>query len=153
MSMTVPVIDATAFLASFKALEQKLHDYLHATWIDVIKRAEQRMYQHGYQNRTGRLTSSMKWAAGDRRAFGFWGTITIAAKYAVYVDRGTKPHDIHGNPLLKFYWPKIGAWVALRKVKHPGTMGAGFSEHARQYVNVLGPKAMQAAVDEIARRE
>lgn len=40
--------------------------------------------------------------------------------YSIFVDAGTKAHRIEGNPLLKFYWPKVGAWVAFTGVNHPG---------------------------------
>lgn len=33
----------------------------------------------------------------------------------------TQPHPIVGNPLLVFYWPKVGRVVAFRRVNHPGS--------------------------------
>lgn len=43
-----------------------------------------------------------------------------------YVDVGsprthTKPHDIVGNPLLAFHWRKVGRFVVVRRVHHPGS--------------------------------
>ena len=43
-------------------------------------------------------------------------------KYAPHVEWGTKPHDIEGNPLLRFK-TKDG-WRSAKKVHHPGTTGA-----------------------------
>lgn len=46
--------------------------------------------------------------------------------YALYVHEGTRPHPIHGNPLLSFFWDRVGARVVFRSVKHPGTTGQPF---------------------------
>ena len=47
--------------------------------------------------------------------------IGAAKKYAYFVHQGTKPHLIQGNPLLAFNWKKIGRFMILRSVNHPGT--------------------------------
>lgn len=39
----------------------------------------------------------------------------------LWVMEGTVPHTITGNPLLVFYWAKVGTVVAFRQVNHPGT--------------------------------
>jgi len=43
-----------------------------------------------------------------------------------FVDVGsektkTRPHPIEGNPLLVFFWPKVGRVVFLPRVNHPGS--------------------------------
>lgn len=38
-----------------------------------------------------------------------------------YLEDGTGPHRIDGNPLLVFDWPKAGGVVYLRHVNHPGS--------------------------------
>lgn len=38
----------------------------------------------------------------------------------------TEPHLIQGNPLLVFFWPKVGRTMFLRQVNHPGS---DFSEY------------------------
>ncbi len=38
----------------------------------------------------------------------------------------TQPHVIQGNPVLVFFWPKVGDTVFLRYVNHPGS---DFSEY------------------------
>lgn len=44
------------------------------------------------------------------------------APHFVYVVKGTRPHEIVGNPLLVFDWPKGGKHPAVfRRVHHPGT--------------------------------
>lgn len=45
-----------------------------------------------------------------------------SAPYFLYVVKGTKPHEIVGNPLLVFDWPAGGLHPAVfRRVNHPGT--------------------------------
>jgi hypothetical protein len=52
--------------------------------------------------------------------------VTSNAAYSRYVIKGTRPHKITGNPLLAFFWPKLGANVVFRSVNHPGTKGNNF---------------------------
>lgn len=40
---------------------------------------------------------------------------------ALLHHEGTPPHAIHGNPLLVFFWPRVGRVVAFPRVNHPGT--------------------------------
>jgi hypothetical protein len=46
--------------------------------------------------------------------------LTPQLGYQIY---GTSPHEIRarGNGMLRFFWEKVGANVAFRKVSHPGT--------------------------------
>ena len=45
--------------------------------------------------------------------------------YAPYVQNGTRPHEIVGkytqHKKLKFYWEKMGKYIVVRRVQHPGT--------------------------------
>lgn len=52
---------------------------------------------------------------------GLTAAIEYPPDYASYVSEGTDPHQIDGNPVLSFYWPKIGKVVTVRSVQHPGT--------------------------------
>lgn len=47
--------------------------------------------------------------------------VGTADPVGLWVHEGTEPHTITGNPLLVFYWPKVGTVVAFRQVNHPGT--------------------------------
>lgn len=38
----------------------------------------------------------------------------------IYFEQGTPPHKIFGNPVLRFFWDKVGKWVTFGKVNHPG---------------------------------
>lgn len=77
-----------------------------------------------FQDQTGLLTSMMKGAVEISVPGGAIGEIGAYTFYATYVDGGTRPHEIHGDPLLTF---KInGRWVSVRGVHHPGTKPYGF---------------------------
>ena len=44
------------------------------------------------------------------------------ADHAMPLEVGSRPHIIRTKnvPYLKFYWPKIGRWVQVKEVNHPG---------------------------------
>lgn len=52
------------------------------------------------------------------------------APHSIYVIKGTRPHVIEGNPLLAFFWPKVGQFVVFPKVNHPGTKANNFLQRA-----------------------
>jgi len=55
--------------------------------------------------------------------------VEAQARYSIFVHEGTKAHDIKpkgpGYP-LRFFWPKVGKWVAFMSVRHPGTAAQPF---------------------------
>lgn len=74
--------------------------------------------------RTGTLKSSIvkRFAqdpAGPSIQIGVFSGPALA--YARFHHEGTAPHPIEGNPLLVFFWPKVGRVVFFRHVNHPGT--------------------------------
>ena len=54
--------------------------------------------------------------------------ISNPTPYASFVDKGTRPHEIRGNPLLVFFWAKVGRVVAFPRVNHPGNIAYDFFE-------------------------
>lgn len=46
--------------------------------------------------------------------------------YGIFVNEGTRPHIIKGNPLLAF--ERGGRTIIVRSVRHPGTRGQHFAE-------------------------
>lgn len=53
------------------------------------------------------------------------GELAYTAEHASYLDEGTGPHLIEGNPLLSFMWQ--GRRVIVHSVQHPGsTMHVGW---------------------------
>lgn len=64
---------------------------------------------------------------------GRWSTgydVTSTAAHTMFVIKGTRPHTITGNPLLSFFWPKVGRNVVFRSVQHPGTKPNDFLSRA-----------------------
>jgi hypothetical protein len=55
-------------------------------------------------------------------------------KYAAAIDHGAVKHEIHARraPYLRFYWPKLGHWVSLKMVNHPGNKPYRFGFHAQK---------------------
>lgn len=56
--------------------------------------------------------------------------VVSTAPHTLYVIKGTRPHTITGNPLLGFFWPKVGRFVVFRSVQHPGTKANNFLSRA-----------------------
>lgn len=76
----------------------------------------------------GTLMRSIK-KTQSRDVRGRWSTgydVTSNAPYTLFVIKGTRPHVITGNPLLAFFWPKLGRGVVFRSVQHPGTKANNF---------------------------
>jgi hypothetical protein len=146
-------IETGPFVQSFKQLEQRMGDEGFEAFWRATKDAKESQQEYGYQNKTGKLTDSMSFETTRKGAFSWAGEVKTSAKYALFVDKPTKAHWIfpksEGHP-LRFYWYKVGAWVAFWHVKHPGTAGAGFSEHARQHFNVRAPAMIQRSLDSVA---
>lgn len=65
---------------------------------------------------------------------------------ALWITSGTRPHTITGNPYLAFFWEKVGRFVIVHSVNHPGTkpndyMGRMFRRwrpHAERNIRRLG---------------
>lgn len=86
-----------------------------------------------YKTRTGELRN----ATSFRLAMGMGGgkgTLSNAMPYAAPIDVGAKPHTIvpRTAKVLRFFWEKLGRWVSLRKVSHPGNKPYHFLKSATQ---------------------
>ena len=78
--------------------------------------------------KTGELRRLLR-KSQSRDVRGRWSTgydVTSNAPHSLFVIRGTRPHPIVGNPLLSFFWPKLGTNVVFRRVQHPGTKANNF---------------------------
>lgn len=93
---------------------------------DAKKRAQKVLRaakQEAPVGKTGELANSIT-VTQSRETTGQWSAgfdVTANAPYAVFVHEGTRPHKIVGHPLLAFFWPKVGRFVAFHSVNHPGT--------------------------------
>lgn len=78
--------------------------------------------------KTGALRSGLRMDQ-SRDVRGRWSTgydVISTAPHSVFVIKGTRPHRIEGNPLLGFFWPKVGTFVVFHSVQHPGTRANNF---------------------------
>lgn len=123
------------FVRTWQAMQKRMDAEGRKGWEEVAFEAREAQKGFGYTKRTGELDRSMRapktWQRG---AFGWRTDLVTDAPYARYVDKGTRPHVIRakGGGMLRFYWPKVGAWVQFKQVNHPGFKGAGFRAAAIQ---------------------
>jgi hypothetical protein len=82
-----------------------------------------------YQDQTGLLTSRIKGLVEVSTPGGASGWFGAFTDYASFVEGGTRPHQIHGNPMLVFKG-RDGTWVRTTMVNHPGTQADGFMGRA-----------------------
>lgn len=82
--------------------------------------------------RSGRLAASItvERARDPSGRFAPGYTVGPTVDYAGYVVGGTAPHRIDGRPLLAFHWARIGEFVVLPHVQHPGTAPNRFMDDA-----------------------
>lgn len=84
------------------------------------------------KGKTGALFAGLSMSQ-SRDTRGRWATgwdIFSNAPHTLFVIKGTRPHPIVGNPLLAFFWPKMGRNVVFRHVMHPGTKANDFLSRA-----------------------
>lgn len=135
------------FVDWLDAVQKRIEGEVIAEQARLAEDAKTAMHEHGYQNRTGRLTSSMTFRTMRTGGLGFLSIIEISAPYALWVDEPTKPHVIKARraPFLVFKWR--GSWHRRKSVFHPGTSGARFSNAAADYVEQTVTDRLQRAVD------
>lgn len=85
-------------------------------------RAMQQEYIRGVKEnfRTGTLEKSIKYDTDDD----FMSVeVGSTAEHAIYLEFGTRAHTITPkfSRFLRFFWPKVGKVVYMKRVKHPGT--------------------------------
>lgn len=98
--------------------------------------------QHAYTDRTGNLTRSIRPKFEPRREDLIEGQLLAEAKYASFVEGGTRPHPIKARnaPFLVFRWN--GHLVRKKRVNHPGTkpfpfMGPAYLAMERKMIEVI----------------
>lgn len=83
-------------------------------------------------SKTGALRRGLRMSQ-SRDTRGRWSTgydVISTADHTLFVIKGTRPHTITGNPLLGFFWPKVGQFVVFHSVNHPGTRANNFLSRA-----------------------
>ena len=105
---------------------------------------------HRYKDQTGLLTSMTKGFVEISVPGGAIGEIGAYTEYASYVDGGTEPHEIHGNPLLTFRTAG-GQWVSCRVVNHPGTKPDGFAGRMYLKAESVMIREVEIGIDQLQR--
>jgi len=77
--------------------------------------------------------------------------ITPLVSYAVYVERGTRPHEIVARRARALHFVWRGAPVFFRRVWHPGTQPNPFIARTRERVRNIAADMMAAALKETLR--
>lgn len=128
------VFRVNGFLRSWDGLEKKLDAAGYRGWAMVLSRAAESMRRHGYSDRTGTLSGSMRSDPDRVGGFEYRGSVEANTPYAKYVDEGTRPHVIRAKDGGVLRWFSGDEPVFRRAVFHPGTRPAEFSGAAEDYV-------------------
>lgn len=152
--MAIVVVDVKGFMSAWSTIQNNMDAAGANAFRVCVKQAWGAQKEHGYQNRTGKLTASMRWRTWQPKPFGYHGEVKSTAPYAKFVDMGTRPHTIRGRNggMLHFYWPKVGRWMTVRQVHHPGFKGAAFSAAAIQTFGQTAPAVIEQALGQAANR-
>ena len=141
-------LDTTQAIADMRRIAQRIDTAGFAGWKQVLREATNMARGHGYEDRTGFLSRSMKGETMHRGRFDWEGAFVARAPYAQYVDKPTRAHAItaHGSGMLRFFWARFGCWVVTKEVWHPGTKGAQFSAEAKRLVEAWAPVLIERSV-------
>lgn len=83
-----------------------------------------------FKSRSGKLLAATDFTVRSSKT-GVLLKFEAKVPYASYLEKGTPPHPIHGNPILKFYWERMGRDAYFYNVNHPGTKATHFLENTR----------------------
>ena len=156
MSGVTVSIDASAFSRALDRLGHGLTRAAQRALREALEGAERvAKTTTTYSDKTGTLrrktVAQFRSGASDLEPM---GTLLAATPYALFVEGGTKPHEIRPRkaPALRFFWPVLGRWVSAKRVQHPGTKPRLFMTNARNF----GERSLQDDLEdyaEIAVRE
>ena len=117
--------------------------------------ATQARLSAAFQDRSGKLRASIrgviKVAQTNRVRGELQAGVSPRARYASFVEEGTSPHTIEGNPLLTFKLPD-GTWVSTRKVQHPGTRPMFFMRAGAAAADRTLTRAVDRAISRLKGR-
>ncbi len=113
------------------AADRRMRMALQMIADEVVVHAKQ---NHDYQDRTGRLTQSIR-AEQVEGSFAEGFTISMLAggmrvQYAAHVEWGTRPHIIRARNARMLRFTMGGRDVFRRSVRHPGTRPYRFMQNA-----------------------
>ena len=105
-----------------------LRDAVRQRYVEVMDDAFQALLvdlEETAPRDTGAMAEAITLSASDDGDTLLTRTIVSPAEYSSFVDEGTAPHRIEGNPLLSFVG-RDGTRVTVHFVDHPGTQRTGF---------------------------
>lgn len=103
-----------------------------------------------FNDRTGRLRGSIQ--RGQRSQWAFFVSAGQGAKYAQWIEAGSKPHEIKARR-ARFLRYEQGGEVKFRKrVFHPGTKPARFMQGARDVSAALAGQYIESGVNAAIQR-
>jgi hypothetical protein len=103
-----------------------------------------------FKDQTGLLTSMIKGWVEISVPGGAIGEIGAYTYYASFVDEGTRPHEIRGNPTLTFKTAD-GRWVSTHVVHHPGTKPTGFGGVLYHSAEGIMIREVELGIDQLQR--
>lgn len=122
--------DLSEVEAACHSFERHLVRVVHQAVETAVKAGvRESVVRRRYKDRTGQLTQGATGEVLIRLADGAVGEMRWPARYASFVDAGTRPHEIRARRAsnLVFDWPKIGGIFVGKRVSHPGTPAFGFA--------------------------
>ncbi len=157
-----PQIDERQLLVSHRLFERAMDQWSTL----AVKTAEEHAKAHVklYSKFKRRGSKSLKDAA-QARHFGTWKSKTMtvrvyvnAPNYAPFIEYGTRSYRTTGpTPIvarrarfLRFYWPKVGRVVFLKRVMHPGNKPYKFLWNATHSAYRVYGDTMSKALDRAA---
>ncbi len=117
--------------------------------------AAQARASHPYKDRTGALTSSTKGRVTVSTPGAAEGVIEATARYASFVEEGTRPHEIRPRKAKALHWTDAEGEHFAQLVHHPGTPSLPFIGPAVQKAERVIEREVdiaQAKVAEIMSR-
>jgi hypothetical protein len=129
------------------ALSSSMHRAVEAA---VDEGPREALATRHWRDETGLLSSMTKGYVLARVPGGALGEFGAYTSYASFVDAGTAPHEIHGNPLLTFKGSS-GQWVTVAMVHHPGTKPDGFMGRGYLKAEAVMIREIEVGVAEMQR--
>ena len=149
MPFVVARVQGSEFRRDFIGTKHRIDAGAFAEWQRATLTALTFMRRNGYRDRTGVLSASMRSDVQYEGPLRYRSRVGAYAKYALFVDQPTRAHEIRARraPNLVFWWEKMGVLFVGKRVMHPGTKGALFSEMTAKHMIGRFQVGTQVAVD------
>ncbi len=145
-------VDARAFLSDLHGLcFRDIPAEARKAMQECVKEAERSAKATPlFKDVTGVLRKNISGVVTNYATGDATGELRADTSYARYVENGTRPHLIAGNPNLQFVWK--GVRVNFRYVNHPGTEARPFMERAGEWGGLVLHDALSAFTDDAITR-